>query len=348
MRLLAVLFCGGLAATAQPAGDVLLHHNFESNTNGWTTLGPNGTLRVVNHALALNYEFRPKQLAIAVLPATPAFASLQRIRFRAKSDYDTAVGVLLSERPPGGRYLAWFWAPANIWQEIELTPSDFAVTDGPGDPVDADGKLDTDSLQGIGILDLAQFFAGVGADSEFPVAITQPSGSHTLLMEDFQLLRGARPSSAAGTIDIFDRNFLQWVTLGGMDLQLSTANPLGMRALRAKYEQSAEQFEILTRRLSSLNLSNATRLSFDIASEREATLIISLESKKGARHNMTVYPPGGREVFHVNLKLADFEGAGKIDPAQLKSLSLTDITAASGGDPATNTIWIGKVETRAN
>jgi hypothetical protein len=70
--------------------------------------------------------------------------------------------------------------------------------------------------------------------------------------------------------------------------------------------------------------------------------------KKGSRYNLTVYPPGGREVFHVNLKLADFEGPGKLDPAQLKSLAISDITVASGGAPASNTIWIGKVETLSN
>jgi hypothetical protein len=129
---------------------------------------------------------------------------------------------------------------------------------------------------------------------------------------------------------------------------LSADNPLGTRALRARYAQDEAQFELLLRRLTNLDLSKATRLAFDIASEHEATLVISLESKQGARHNMTIYPPGGRERFHVDLKLSDFEGPGKLDPRQLKTIAITDITAAAGGAPATNTIWIGKVETASN
>ena len=349
MRLLTTFVLGALAATAQQSSDVLLRQTFETDTAGWAALGPGAAVHATNHALSLTYEPRPKQITAAFLPASPAFARMQRIRFRARSDYDTALAVVLSEKEPGGRYIASFWAPANTWQEIELTPADFVVTDGPGDPVDADGKLDTDSLQGIGIFDLAEFFAALPDSPEFPVAINRPSGTHTILLEDFRLLSSSRQRPGAGVIDAFDRDFLQWITLGGMDLKLSYAgNPLETRALQAKYQQAEGQFGLLLRPLSNFDLSQATRLAFDIASEHESTLVISLELKQGGRYNLTIYPPGGREPFHVNLKLSDFEGPGKLDPAKLKSLGITDITVASGGAPATNMIWIGKVETLSN
>jgi hypothetical protein len=251
MRLLATFVLGALAATAQQSSEVLLRQTFETDTAGWAALGPGAAVHAANHALSLTYEPRPKQIAAALLPAPPAFDHFQRLRFRAKTDYDTALGVILSERAPGGWYVASFWPPANTWQEIELTPADFIVNDGPGDPVDPDGKLDTDSLQGIRIFDLAKFFGALPDNPEFPVVINRPSGSHTILLEDFRVLSSPRQ-------------------------------------------------------------------------------------------------PGGRELFHVNLKLADFEDAGKLDPAKLKSLGITGITAASGGAPATNTIWIGKVETLSN
>ena len=63
----------------------------------------------------------------------------------------------------------------------------------------------------------------------------------------------ARAEVVAGTIDIFDRSFLRWITLGGMDLKLSASgNPLGMRALQAKYQQAEGQFSLLLRPLSNL------------------------------------------------------------------------------------------------
>jgi len=349
MRLLTTVLLGALAATAQQSSDVLLRQTFETDTAGWVAMGVGAAVQATNHALSLTYEPRPKQIAAAVLPASPAFDRFQRLRFRARTDYDTAVGVILSEKEPGGRYMASFWSPANTWQEIELTPADFIVNDGPGDPVDADGKLDTDSLQGIGIFDLGEFFGALPDNPEFPVVINRPSGMHSILLEDFRVLSSPRQRPSAGVIDVFDRDFLRWLTLGGMDLRLSdSGNPLRMRALQARYQQVEGQFEVLLRPLSNIDLSKATRLAFDIASEHESTLVVSLELKQGARYNLTIYPPGGRELFHVNLKLADFEGPGTLDPAKLKSLGITDITAASGGAPATNTIWIGKVETLSN
>src|SRR5580704_11847913 len=103
MRLLTTFVLGALAAAAQQGSDVLLRQTFEADTSGWAALGPGATIHATNHALSLTYEPRPKQISAAFLPASPAFANLQRVRFRAKSDYDTALGVVLSDKEPGGR-----------------------------------------------------------------------------------------------------------------------------------------------------------------------------------------------------------------------------------------------------
>jgi hypothetical protein len=59
--------------------------------------------------------------------------------------------------------------------------------------------------------------------------------------------------------------------------------------------------------------------------------------KNGQRFNQTIFPPGKREAFHVNLKLADFEGESTFDPAQWKSIAIGDIS----GDP--NTLWLARM-----
>jgi len=333
MRILVFVLMAA-AACAQP-----------ESTHGWGALGPGASVRGDADGVSLHYELRPKQVALAYLPAPAALAHMRRMRFRVKSDHDTAMGVLLPERAPGGHYVAYFWAPANAWQTIELTPADFAVTDGKNDPVDPDGRLDLDSVESIALLDLAQFFGAMPENPEVPIVIDRPEGAHTFSWTDPEISTGDATAPAVGCIDDFSRGFLQWVTLGGMKLRLSTENPLHAPALQASYPQEEGQVEVLVRRLSNLDLSKASRLSFEIASERESTLMIALEEKDGARHTMTIFPPGQREVFAVNLKLSDFEGAGKIDPSQLKSLMVTDISVAAGGAPGANTIWISKVTT---
>jgi hypothetical protein len=351
MRQFCLLLALAGSAAAQTNSDLLLRHTFDADSCGWTAIGQGGGVRAENGALAFTYELKPKQFALAVLPATPGLAQVQRLRFRVKADHATALALFLSEKKPGGgNYTAWFWAPANTWQQVELTPADFSVSDGPNDPVDANGKLDLDAVEGIGLTDLAQFFLMQADNPDFPVIVDRSTGSHTLLLDDFELLASAGPVRVSGlAIDRFDRGFLEWITMGGMQLKVAPKeNPLGMPAMEAAYQQTEGHYGLLLRRIANLDLTKATRLAFDVASEREATLVVSLETRKGQRFNLSIFPPGKREVFHVSLRLADFEGPGRLDPGQLKSIAIADISAAGGGAEQANTIWIGKLEGLVN
>lgn len=346
-----------LLAFAQQEPEVVFR---QKEALGWNAIGDGSEVHGAGGGMAFTYDVAPKKLSGIVIGAPQGFARMSSIRFAVKTDYDTAIGVLLSEKKPGGgNYAAWFWSPANVRQQIELTPADFSVTDGAGDPVDADGKLDLDQVEGVGIFDLAQFFLAMPRNPQLPLAVTQAPGKHTAVLEDFTVLSGG-PSPAGGagksaTLDAFDRGFLNWVSVGGMKLELSAAgNPLGMRAMRASYRQQEGQLSLMLRRVSNPALAKAKRLSFDIASDHDVTLMVALEMKRqgpgggeGPRFTLPIYPPGGKEVFHVDLDLADFKGpSGKFDPAQWRSIAILDATSASGGPEGENTIWIGNIEAR--
>jgi hypothetical protein len=333
MRVLCFLLAGLFAAGAQP----------ESNLSSrFTAMGKDAAVKLADGSLALTYQVKPGQLAAAVLPAPPAVAHMGRLRLRVKADHGTAPTVVLSEKKPGGgNYSAVFWAPANAWQQVELTPGDFSVSDGPRDPVDADGKLDLDAVEGIAVFDAAPFFAAMPDNPDVPVTIHRASGAHTLLLDDFRVLPDAAPPPPAGLIDAFDRGFLPWITLGGLELSLSpSGNPLGEPAMQVATRQLDGEIAVLTRRVAHLDLSKATRLAFDVASQRESTLAVTLEQKDGQRYNLTVYPPGKQEVFRVDLKLEDFNGQAKVAPGQLKSIAIADL-----GGPG-NTMWIANVRWR--
>jgi hypothetical protein len=258
--------------------------------------------------------------------------------------------LLTEKQPGGGNYVAWFWAPANAWQKIELTPADFSATDGPNDPVDPDGKLDLDQVNGIGLFDLAQYFSQLASNPTPPLSVAAQSGRHTLLLDSFEVSADApaRAAADAGTVplDPPGRGFVQWVTPGEMDIKVSGAGgPLGAGALQAVYPPAAGRIEILVRRVANAQLANARRLVFDIASEREAALMVVVEMTQpgggtGPRFTMPVYPPGDREVFHVDLKLQDFDGAGKFDPARWRTIAILE---TPGADSGPNTLWIGNM-----
>ena len=372
MRLFLLLFFGTIAAfpQSQPA---ILHQTFEKDAQGWTVMGSDASiaashdasdLRSASGVLKFRYQLGGRQFAAAVVPVSSGLASLRQIRFWAKSDHDTAVAILLSEKKPGGDYTAWFWAPANRWQQVTLTPSDFALSDGPTDPADPDRKLDLDQVQGIGIIDLASFFNQI-PESDVPLVVQRTTGTHILLLDDFSLLSNPPQTSSATanavTIDAFDRSFLEWATLGGMDLKLAPAsNPLGRPAVQASYDQSDGRLTVLTRRISSLDLSKAKRLTFDVASQQEIVLAISLELKKpgstqGPRYSMTIFPPGGRKLFHVDVSLADFEydtnspaDDAAFDASRMKSLTFADVSGLGGAATGPNTIWLSNLVARTD
>jgi hypothetical protein len=372
---LPILAAVAVVALAQQKQDVILAQNFEDGTEGWSAMGPEAELQFVRAggpnrdagAVRLSYGLGTGRFAAAGLPVLGKLAQMRRIRFQIKSDHDTAIAMIFGEeKPGGGDYMASFWVWADAWQQIELTPADFSPNNGPNDPVDQDGKLDLDRVQGIGIVDLACIFSAMPDSPNIPIVVSRPKGQHSLSLAGFQILSDilnnqgpeGRADGPAQVIDAFDRGFLQWITLGGMALQLSTnGNPLGIPALEAAYEQTEGRFALLQRRLANFNLSAAKRLSFDIASERDTVLMVSLElsqprASDGPRYNLTIFPPADRKPFHVNLLLSDFErdvnsptpGPARLDPSRLKSFTITDVTSASGGETGANTIWIGNLQ----
>ncbi|SPE38185.1 exported hypothetical protein [Candidatus Sulfopaludibacter sp. SbA3] len=354
----AICLCCILAAAgfAQAPDDVVFRQKFQGDTGNWTILGQHASMAPSpdSRSLAFTYEVAPKIFSGLVSPAPADFAKMQRMRFHVKTDHATAMAILISEKKPGGgNYSTWFWSPANTWQWVEVTPADFSLNDGPGDPKDTDGKLDLADVEGFGLFDLGSFFAQTPANADFPVMVQVDKGQHTAILDGFEVLSSppAPPRLSADGIRIgtLDRSFIDWVTLGGMDLKLNAGeNPLKAPALEVSYKQAEGQFQVLLRRVAGSEMAKAKRLVFDVASEHDITLMISLEMTKpgggqGPRFTLPIYPPGGKEVIHVNLDLSDFQGDGKFDPAQWRSLAIADITVAGGGAPDANTIWIGNL-----
>ena len=368
MRPLVTLLLAAFAAAQ--AQTPVLKHTFEQDTEGWMVMGTNGSVKLTKEAktgagaLQFSYSLDGKGVSTAILPAGAGrLADMRRIRFWVKADHDTSLGLVLAEKKPGGGdYATMFWAPKDVWQRVDFALSDFFLNDGPTDPVDIDGKLDPDQVEAIGIVDFSAFFNQLPDGS--PMVVARKSGTHTLLIDDFEILNAsaAATPSKPGTIliDSFDRGFSEWITIGGMSLTLSPSdNPIGAPALAASIKAVEGKLTILTRRTNPAELAGAKRLVFDIAAEHEGTLAISIETKKpgatggqGPRYNFMIYPPEGRKVFHVNVSLADFEHdpnspedpAGKIEPSRIKSIAIGDITALTGGAATDNKIWIGRVE----
>jgi hypothetical protein len=277
------------------------------------------------------------------------------VQFWLKTSSSVAVAVALNEKEPGGRYVAVVWSPANTWQRVQLALSDFALSDGPNDPKDPDGKLDPENIQGIGIVDVSQLFSSAAGAPPVPIVIDARTGRQSIFLDDFEISSEAPPNGAGpSVIDSFDRPFLRWMTLGGADL--SVENLGEAPGMRARYQQIEDRLVVILRPLPKTDFRGSQRLAFDIASDHDAQLVLAFEERspgkqQGPRYATTVDILGGGKPEHRSIVLSAFDHDpnsaddpnGRLDLDQIKSISLVDITATATQETAKNSLWISAI-----
>ena len=346
---------------------------FDASPEGWFAYGRGARVRVTTDsqhvkrgagALELEYDAGPGQAGSAVvLVADGSLAGLQGLRFWIKTDEDTAAAVVLSEkRPNGGDYSAWFWSPKQQWQQIDLVPGDFALNEGATDAKDANGQLDVAEVQGIGFIDLGQFFGSLSTDRAFPLFLKITTGTHYIHVDDFEVVRDQTASGARNPrIGDPSRGFVSWVTLGGAALSLSKpGNPLGQSGYEVTYDQTPSKSVAIVHGLSNLDLGGTAQLTFDAASLKPATFTVYLEERNpgndvGPRYTATVEVAGGSTPSRKTLAISNFvhdpsgptDPDGRLTPGRLRSISLIDVTGATLSGPQKNTLWISSIDATA-
>ena len=145
----------------------------------WMPFGQGATVHKTSNTISMDYRVAPGQLGLAILQTPEGrLAGMTRLQFRVRSDVDTMLAVMLSEKKPGGDYTALFWSPKDQWQQVDLTPADFSVNDGPKDPKDPDGRLDLDQVQAVAVFDAGQLFSQAPPDDTSRIVGT-PSAAST-------------------------------------------------------------------------------------------------------------------------------------------------------------------------
>src|SRR5262249_26357493 len=158
-----------------------------------------------------------------------------------------------------------------------------------------------------------QFFSQMPEYQKSAIAVNALSGDHTLQWQDFRFVKDTSKAPEGIVIDDFHRGFLTWFTPGGAELLLSKSNPLKKSALEFRYQQESNKFTILMHSLGQVNLGGAKELTFDIASERDAHVILTLEGRKTDgrapryNHDFTIAAgqTGHMTVPFTEFKLAD-------------------------------------------
>jgi hypothetical protein len=349
------------AGSAGPPIGLPIRQTFHVSDEGWVAMGDGAKISVatdlvklnsVNGALKLDYSIGPGKMGLFALPvADGALTGAQSFHFAVRSDYSTNM-ILGMQENGGGRYMATFFVPANKWQIVELSPSDFALADGPADPKDPDGKLDLDLVQGLGVADAGALWAQAN-NTTLNDIFGVKTGEHSAYVADFQV--GKTPLAAAtaptDVLDTFSHPQVDWLMLGGAQGKHISGAPLAGRGIQVTYPQAPGKLAGFLRPLSAGRLTGATKLSLSLASVKATTLLLQVEEKGGGKYNTTVFVPAGAAgASTITVSFADFKAAddskdtnGKLDLDEVNRLMIVDVSGIKGDVTAEseNTLSLG-------
>jgi len=350
------------AALAQEAQ--LPHNTFRDSTEGWALIGtmsPSAKVAVSHDpahlkvgvgSLQFDYSIDKGETNVLNLPiADGALAKMKSMDFWIQSDYATTIAVVLQEKD-AGRYLARFAVPKGKWQKVELAPSDFALSNGPGDPADPDGKLDLDQVESVSLLDLDLFFAQ--SDSPLAALFGVVTGPHTLYLSDFQ----ASPEALANVstpqwIDSFARPQIQWIPAGGNSLAIASDASLDGQALQATYHTTAGLPSGMFRAIYPGQLAAANQISFKASSQKPIKLLVQLEESNGNKFDTVLDLSGGSTAQQITVQFSDLKPAddskdktAKFEPSLVSQLILADLSGMLTQTVQDNVLRIGKISAK--
>jgi len=352
-----------IAALAQNTAAPIVRHTFEESDGGWTVMGTGGKISVTHDAAsvksgkaALQFDYNVNKgdmAALMLLTPDGMLAKAKSFRFAVKSDSGGVLTALLQEHE-GGRYIAMFTVPAGKWQQVELAPSDFTLSDDANDPPDPDGKLDLDKVEAFGITDVMQILAQTD-NADLEKLFNVKKGQHTLFIDDVVI--NEEPLTAAiqpDVLDTFARPQVGWFAIGGVSVSQVSGAPLAGRGIQLDYRQSMGKPVAVIRKIQRGTIAGKTGLSVDVASAKPAKLIIQVEEKGGGKYNILVDVPGGKQLKTLAFPFTEFKEAddshdanGKLDLDQVNQLVIIDGSGLLGMEEGENTLWIGNVKVTA-
>ena len=350
-------------ASDTPSQKALFRFNFNRDIGNWTSFGSGSATCITTEpelvkegrgALKFKYEIGKGFQAILLTTfAEGRVANVKTFRFWVRPDHNTTLSFVLSEKD-GGRYSAAFYAVKDTWNQVELSPGDFALDEGKDAPKDTDRVLDMELVNSIAMIDVNQTYPQSDAISKmFPVKI----GSHMLLLDDLGFFDSYLPSTSSvkngeGTLDLFNRLQLNWTVLGDIQTEVSrSGKPVQGSGLQAKYHQTKTRLTGFSKRLVAGSIAQSKRLTFSAASEKDAKLLVQLEERGGGKYNVIFSVPAGSSSVDFNVPYSDFKAGddskddnGKLDLDQVTQLLILDATGLISGTEADNELWIGNIK----
>jgi len=350
----------------QDAG--LPHNTFDRGTEGWSVGQMSGSgakveaiydkphLKASPGSLDYSYKVGSGEASLAALSVgVGKLAKMNSIHFWMQADHATTVVVTLQEKD-GGRYSAACHAGKNVWQEVQLSLSDFALGTEPDAPKDPDGKLDPDQVESVAIIDAEMFLAQNQSISDL-LGVT--SGPRNLFISDFQFSDVKVPDSfALGAdgykIDTYTRPQESWIGFGISQMSVATDSPFTGKWLKLDYHVNPGHVNGTVRALKMGALAGKKNLVFEVGAAKDSLLIVQIEQVNGAKFNSTIDVPGMAHSKAFSLPISDMkisddspDKGAKLDLSQVKQMVILDIAGFTSSSDQDNTLWIGPITAKA-
>ena len=347
-------------ATAQPpeVKPPLVRQNFEDGLGDWSSFGETAKVSLSTQpenvkegqaALRFDYAVKAGQFNALFAPMPPRVLEKVRLfRFWIKADHASSLAFVLQEQG-GGRYLSIFHAPKDIWQQVEILPSDFVLTEEKDGTKDPNNKLDLDLVEGVALGDLSQMFIQ-NTESAKLLGIT--AGPRTFYLDDVSVSDAVLPAVEAPeglvNLDAFTAPQLSWVATGDVRLSRVKDQVLEGPALQADYRQAPGKIAGFSKAPGRGKLAGMEQLQFAAASTKPALLLLQLEEKSGGKYNKMINLGGEKKLNEVKLSFKDFKpGADskdnndRLDLDQVKQLLILDMSGFLGLGENDVTLWVG-------
>ena len=318
-------------------------------------------------ALSYSYKVEPKVFrALTVGARLPA--GTQSARFWVKSTTQSVLMLALREED-GSNYQHAFHVPAHEWVQVTGNLDEFALAEG----TDENKKLDPDQVSSASFTDFAALL--VSLNDDVAKAFPQIAGPRQFWLDDLQFgtervpqATGVVHSGMAGSylVDNFETGVVQWlpvraVFVAAPSFELLPQNttlkvlteaaapgagklPLepGGKGLRYTYQRGDKEAYALVRSLERVDLARADRLRLSLNVSRKSLLLVQVKEKDDSEYQSLIMPDDSVGWRNLDLALTELtlgndskDENGKLDPGQIKDLSIMDASSflnLPGGD----------------
>ncbi len=357
-----------LTAVAQTPSAPIMETKFAKDADGWMAFGDGATVKRVageggdtdtrKGALQFDYKLAKGNISALFLQVNPdEIARAQSFKFSVKAAQSTAMVAAVQEEG-GGRYLAFFQVPANKWQPVTLGISDFTLSEGKDDPKDDNGKLDVNKIQNVGLTDLGMIL--VQGDEGVAKLFGVSPGARSFQIGPFSVTSDTLPgasflSKSEPRLDTFQHPQIGWIVIGGAEVTRSSGGPLSGSGLKATYKQETGKVVGLARMFPRGFLVGRDGITFRVASEKSALLIVQIEEQDGGKYNIPLTLDGKKAdgtLTDREIKLAwsEFKPAddsrdpnNKLDLDRVHQILFLDVAGLVNGTGNTNTLYIGGI-----